>query len=577
MRKLLGVAAFFAVTLAASAAGAEQVGLLFTGRTHAMVYPCTCPFEPSGGVTRRASAVKDFARQKIPYILFDTGDVFAGGLMDQYKLGDELDKARTEVNLKALELMGYSAVAIGDAELNFGWEYLRKTMALSKMSFISANIRGPEAIKPFIIKKAGTVSVGITAVSPESAQLKIPGSRFIPPADAVTQAVAAMQEKKCGLIVLISNLSERESRDIVQVVPAVNVLILNMPEKEGAADPQGATMVLRSSWQGRKLDKAIVTLGPGKDPEWQFTEEVLSDKVADDKGVAAILPQCFSNLRCVKPGQVGTCVNPGTAAAQCRFTAAPKVKLTVISAKDCLTCDTRNPLRGLEARMPGLEKTTLEYPGAQAEALMKGLDIKELPAYLLGKEVEKESAFEAMKQDLVPLDGYYRIKPEIVGFGYLPSRPRIPEKLDLFIDLYMPNMQQLLENLREFSPDIHFILPPDEQGQPAPRHGRAETEEYLRSVCVAKHAPGFAYSYVTCRAGDPESSWWDKCLEGTDIAPVRECALGEEGKRLLEENTALARELNIQNGPTYLHENREIFSSMNVPSKEDMRKILIRK
>lgn len=577
MKKMLGLVAFVAVTLAAPAAGAEQAGLLFTGRTHAMVYPCTCPLEPSGGIARRATAVKDFAQQKIPFILFDTGDAFAGGLMDQYKQGDELDKARTEVNLKALELMGYSAVAIGDAELNFGWEYLQKIMATSKMAFISSTIRGPEAIKPFIIKKAGRIGVGITAVSPESAQQKIPGSQFISPVEAVTQAVAAMQEKKCGLIVLISNLNEKESRDIVQAVPAVDLLILNMPEKEGTADPQGNTMVLRSFWQGRKLDKAVVTLAPGKDPEWQFTEEVLSDKIADDKGVAAILPQCFSNIRCMKPGQVGTCVNPGTAAAQCRFAAAPKVRLTIVAAKDCLTCDTRNPLRGLEARMPGLEKTTLEYPGAQAEALMKDLGIKELPAYLLGKEVEKESVFTAMKQDLVVAGAYYRIKPEIVGFGYLPARPRIPEKLDLFIDLYMPNMQQLLDNVREFSPDIHFILPPDEQGQPAPRHGRAETEEYLRAVCVAKHAPGFAYSYVTCRAGDPESSWWDKCLEGVDIAPVRECAMGDEGARLLEENTALSRELNVQNGPTYLHENREIFSSMNVPSKEDMRKIIIRK
>jgi hypothetical protein len=46
---------------------AKDVVILYTGDTHAMLYTCSCPKEPDGGVARRATLVKKLeAKTRIP-------------------------------------------------------------------------------------------------------------------------------------------------------------------------------------------------------------------------------------------------------------------------------------------------------------------------------------------------------------------------------------------------------------------------------------------------------------------------------------------------------------------------------
>ena len=123
---------------------------------------------------------------------------------------------------------------------------------------------------------------------------------------------------------------------------------------------------------------------------------------------------------------------------------------------------------------------------------------------------------------------------------------------------------------------MHFLASYENNGFVAPG-GRMEIEEYQRSVCVRKYYPGFFYNYISCRARNFDSSWWEECLPDVDQAPVKACALGAEGSELLKENIALNRELQIANGPTYLLDNQEIFGSVKVPGKEEFRKILLKR
>lgn len=554
-------------------AGAEDVGIILTGRTHAMIYPCSCPLEPAGGVARRATAIKEFGRSRVPYVLVDAGDCFAGGAMDQYTQGAELDKARTAFNLKAMAAMGYDCVALGKSELNFGWDFFRAAAAAARIPFVCCNISG-EGITPFIVKKTGSLLVGITAIAPESLQKKIPGAAYSDPAQALRDTVKALKERRCALVVLLSNLDENESLQIARDVPGIDVLILNKPANENIVNEKDM-LVLKSAWQGRRISEAVLSIGQGIVEGMKLTETVLSAKVADDKEVGALVPRCFSDAHCAMPGKIGKCLNPGKESAQCSFVPAPPVRALVIDPQECFSCNTDSVLKGLSSSIPGLQVNRIPYPGPEAEGYLKKFGIHTLPAYLLGKEIENEKAFARMKGNLEPSGDFYRLKPSAAGFGYFVGRP-FEDRIDVFMSLYDPDMPKLLENLEEFTPEVHFLAREEEGAYKAP-HGKAEIEEDLRSVCVKKYYPGFFYGYLTCRAADPESSWWDKCLEGPDAASVRACAVGNEGQQLLRENIALTAELEINDGPTYLLRNREIFRSVRVPSKEELRKILIRK
>jgi hypothetical protein len=63
-------------------------------------------------------------------------------------------------------------------------------------------------------------------------------------------------------------------------------------------------------------------------------------------------------------------------------------------------------------------------------------------------------------------------------------------------------------------------------------------------------------------------------LEGSDIDRVKVCARGEEGALLLEANSKINSEIKVMFGPTYLLDNKVIFSSKGVPAKEDLEKII---
>jgi hypothetical protein len=566
--------AFVSVTAARPAAG-EDIALLFTGRTHGMIYHCNCPLEPSGGVTRRATAIKEFAKKKIPYILLDAGDSFAGGVMDQYSQGESLDKARTEYNIRAMEAMEYTCAAVAENELNFGGEFFRTTALSSKVPFVCCNIQA-QGIKPFIIKKAGTAVIGVTAIASEGVQKKMPGAVFMAPEQALKGVVDQLRAKECTIVVLVSNLPQDLSLKLAQEIPGIDILILNQPAENNQPLNAKAPLVLVSPWQGRKLGETVLSLAQGKIAQVKITEELLSTTMAEDNDIVKIIPRCFADSNCAAPGQIGTCVAPGQRNAQCSFVVAPKVRLVIVAAKDCRTCNTESMPQGLAAGIPGLIPTKVFYPGAEAEAYIKKFDIRTLPAFLLGKEIEKEKIFEKLKDNLEPAGDYYQIKPAVSGYGYFPLRPAIIDRVDIFLSPSGKGTQVLLENLKEFQPTVHFIAA-EENGVFKVGNGISELEEDLRSVCIQKYYPGFFYNYLLCRAADSASSWWDACLEQADNAVIRTCATSEEGRQLLKENIALGSELNITFGPTFLYENKEIFSAVSAPSKEELRKILIRK
>ena len=120
---------------------AKEITILYTGTTHAMLYPCSCPVEPDGGIARRAALIKELRRKYPNSLLLDPGSFFAGGLLDEYTLNTQLDTQRTKINLKALELMKYDALGIGPDEFNFGAEFLNENISSLNLKFLSCNIR----------------------------------------------------------------------------------------------------------------------------------------------------------------------------------------------------------------------------------------------------------------------------------------------------------------------------------------------------------------------------------------------------------------------------------------------------
>ena len=551
---------------------AQELTIFYTGDTHAMLYPCSCPFEPDGGVARRLALLKKLKKDYPGAVVLDSGSFFSGGLKDEYTQGSELDRRRSLVNLKAMELMKYDAVAIGEDEFNFGGEFLQENINKTNLTFLSSNVQGNKVL-PYIIKEVAGVKLGILGVTNPQAAGRAGGFRFSDPKIAVAETVSVLRKNGVNIIVLLSHLGGSADLDLINSIKGIDILIggRGMGKEEPFSKLAG-TLVLRPSWQGRRLGKASFNVEGDKVTEYKVEGIRLSDKISDDPDIFSVLPRCFSDNNCKKEGFSAACRNPGTPDSNCLFTEANKIRLLIITPRECRICNTTSIINSLKRDFPGLVVSYLYYPDKKADGLLRDFAARGLPVYLLGREAEKENKFSGIKDKLDLKGDFYMLKHEAVGFAYFLGRPGQKGKIDLFISLSEAKTPELLNALRDFKPRLHFLAVDSDRGFEA-AGGNLEVEEYLRAVCVQKYYPEIFWDYISCRSAKKNSSWWEDCLGNSGPDKVRVCAKGSEGSFLLRENISLNKELKVMLGPAYLLNNQEIFATQGVPKKEDFEKI----
>ncbi|MCU0651570.1 MAG: hypothetical protein MUC39_01325 [Candidatus Omnitrophica bacterium] len=551
---------------------AKDITILYTGQTHAMLYTCSCPVEKDGGVSRRSSLITTFRRANPDILLVDAGNFFAGGLLDEYTQNTQMDMQRTLINLKAMELMKYDALALGEDEFNFGADFLKENINKTKLILLSSNIKAKEAA-PYLIKEVAGVKVGLFGLTNLRARQKAGVFDFEDLEQAARQAIEKLRSGNAEIIVALSNLGDAENLKLIQAVGGIDVIINGTQSKDEPYKKIGQVLIVNSYWQGRKLGVLTLQIKDKKIADFKVELMRLSDKIKDDPQVKAILPNCFSDINCKNNGLTGTCFNPGTMSSSCKFEQLKKIKLTAITTKDCIGCDEARVENFLKKFLPGVTLTHLYYPDARAKKLIKDLKVSGLPVYFFGKEIESEKGFADLKQYLEKKNDLYVLKPELGGVAYFPERENKKGRLDLFISLYSENADKIIEELKEINPELHFLVT-EQQSKFDAMRGSAEIEECLRSVCVKKYYPQAYWNYLSCRAKNINSSWWDNCLGDLDPYKIKTCATGKEGEDLLRENIQLNKELQIIFGPTYLLDNQEIFATQGLPKKGDLKAIL---
>lgn len=560
--------------LAAQNLYAENVTVIYTGQTHAMLYPCSCPIRQDGGVARRATLIKELRKKDPDLLLLDCGNFTAGGLMDEYIQSTQLDLQRTLFNFKAMELMHYDAAGIGSDEFNFGRDFFLQNAKRSGPAYLSANL-DTDKVVPYIIKDIAGIKIGIIGLTSLAAHQKSEGLKINPPAK-IQGLIDRLKKEGAQVIILLSTLGEKEDLKLASEAKGIDLLFVGQnPLKEDPLTKVENTFFLRPAWQGRKLGKLILEIKEGKLADCKIEELPLSSEISDDGEISAILPRCYSDSNCRKDGLTGSCQDPGTKNASCTFKAPNKVDLLIISAKDCTVCDAQPVIDLWKKRIPGLTVSYLYYPETKAKKELAKLSVSGLPAYIFGKEIEKEDRFPDAKNDFKFVDNRYVLKPQVAGLAYFFNRQVKKDNFDLFLSLFEKDAGQVLAATEEFKPSLHFLASETNTGFSA-QGGNFEVEEYLRGVCVQKYYPEKFWNYLSCRLRHIDSSYWEDCLDGVDLAKLKSCARGVEGSDLLKENISLNKELEVMFGPAYLLDNREIFSSRGAPQKEELKKIIKR-
>ncbi len=569
---------FLSMAAAAPSLFAKEVKVVFTGQAYSSLYPCSCFPESDGGVARRATLLKTLRVASKDVVVVEAGSSFASGKNDSYSQDYEKDKLRTEFYLKSLEKMNYDALLVSSQEYVFGADFLG---GYKNLPFISSNIKG--FVKPYVIKNLGWVKIGILGITDSYVIAK--GIRGWQAPDMVLkEEIAELKKKGADIVILLSSLNPMEEQSYLKDIKGIDVIV-NGSQFFGSVELKKENGLLYvGTWrEAKKVGILTLDISGSKITKSALESRRLSDELADDKAISSIVPQCFQSRDCKRqPGFFAKCENGMTKEARCLYQEIPEVKLTVIVPRKCATCQPQTVVENLNKtfKFIGLKRLFEDEP--QAKKMLKEFDVKMLPAYFFDKDIEKLDNFSLLSSLLDKGREFYRLKPFASGVSYFIDRTIIPNRLDVFFDFEYKFLPDLFMALKIFTNErkdidlrIHFIATKGQDGKIVSRGGPWELEEFYRIACIDSLYRDGLFDYIICRAQNPGSSWWDDCIQYSemDAQKIKQCVTSGKGEELVLDRIKLTQELEIANGPVFLINNKEIFGVANPPTREEFARL----
>ncbi len=232
-----------------------------------------------GGVARRKVLIDRIREQEEYTLLVDSGDIFQGTPYF-YLYGGE-------VEIEAMNRMGYEVATVGNHEFDNGIEGLEKTMPAATFEWVSSNLDWSGAkslaplIKPWTIKEIGPFKVGLFGLLCELEGMVAAGNRrgvvYMDPVESARRSVAELKREGCNVIVCLSHMGFGTSYEGEQLrddrlptaVEGVDLVLgghshtfldelVELPRKGG-----GVTRITQQGWAGMRLGRVDLRLEKG--------------------------------------------------------------------------------------------------------------------------------------------------------------------------------------------------------------------------------------------------------------------------------------------------------------------------
>lgn len=282
-RPALALLCFFLA--AAHLASGVTLTILHTSDLHGRVHPhdALADRDLGEGLARVAAAVKAIRAEGSPVLLLDSGDTIQGApeqaLALQGRAGDGTDPI-----VRAMNLAGYDAMAIGNHEFDFGKARLEKSRKEAKFAWLSANTLGPTgdpAFPPYVVREIAGVRIGILGLVTNQVGSWISPAllerlRFTEPVAIARRWVPVLRgEERCDLVVVVTHQGferdpatgresgpggENRAYALATQVPGIDLLLTGHAHAVLAPRRLGSTWVSQPGRWGNTLTRYDLTL-----------------------------------------------------------------------------------------------------------------------------------------------------------------------------------------------------------------------------------------------------------------------------------------------------------------------------
>lgn len=209
-------------------AHAQTLTIVHSSEHHGQALPIEKRGEKRiAGMAGRATLINAIKKESEAALILDSGDILIGTHLSSFFRG--------EPDIKAMNLMGYQAMAAGNHEFDFGLDHFRRLKELARFPILCSNISsraGDLPCRPWIVLQAGSLSVGV---------ISLLGDRNFP--DTFNREVAKLLEFRhpietartlartlktnhgVDLVVAVTHQETDEDLALLAQVPEVDVII----------------------------------------------------------------------------------------------------------------------------------------------------------------------------------------------------------------------------------------------------------------------------------------------------------------------------------------------------------------
>ncbi len=211
------------VLLCAGRLSAVTLTILHTSDLHGRVHPhdALADADLGEGLARVATAVEAVRAEGGPVLLLDSGDTIQGAPEQALVFSGRVG-AGSDPIVRAMNLVGYDAMAIGNHDFDFGLARLEASRKEARFPWLSANTLGADgepAFAPYAVKELAGVRIGILGlVTPHVGNWESPallgGLRFGDSVEAARRWVPVLRgRERCDLVIVLAHESfEKDPR-----------------------------------------------------------------------------------------------------------------------------------------------------------------------------------------------------------------------------------------------------------------------------------------------------------------------------------------------------------------------------
>ncbi|HKJ92024.1 MAG TPA: 5'-nucleotidase C-terminal domain-containing protein [Longimicrobiales bacterium] len=226
--------------------------------------------------------------------LFDSGDLLQGNALAY--VAARVDTLGPNPIIRAMNLVGYDASAIGNHEFNYGIPYLNRALSQAAFPFLSANIfqagdtvhaYAPSTLLPYVAGPGDTLLIGVTAATPHGVQIwdhdNVAGRlSFADVVQSLRPVVRALRARGADLVVVLSHGGlegssytglppENASAALAREVPGIDVIFMGHTHRELADTSINGVLLLQAGNFARSLAVATVHLQRRAPGAWHVT------------------------------------------------------------------------------------------------------------------------------------------------------------------------------------------------------------------------------------------------------------------------------------------------------------------